>query len=262
MKILANGMAVLLLGLGTAGMASAGEDEQVLAAQLYQAAAAGDVREAASLIEEGADVNRPHRPWELTPLLVAVGVDEALTDLLIEAGADVNAREREGVTVLMKAVHGGSAAIVARLLDEPELDVNARGPRGNTALTYAVLYGYPEMVEALIERGADVDVVRADGTTPKAIAEHMHHLALAMPKPGADGSHDHQAHGHDHDHSHRHENGAAASAEDGPHDHHRSRTEAVGSYSRVLASLEQEGATVEGDPDSSAAHSHGGHHHH
>ncbi|WP_018872941.1 ankyrin repeat domain-containing protein [Thioalkalivibrio sp. ALJ16] len=239
--------------------------------QLYQAVARGDIDQAESLIAQGADVNQAHRPWELTPLLVAVGIDETLTDRLLEAGADVNAREREGVTVLMKAVHGGDAGIVRRLLKEPDLDVDARGPRGNTALTYAVLYGYPAMVEALVNRGADVDVVRGDGATPKSLALHMHGLALAMPEDEAGDSTDHgedaaHSHEHHHGHSHAHDSGAGAAehqAMDGPHDHHRSRTEAVDSYSRVLATLARAGATDAGEPpqpgDSGGHH---GHHHH
>ncbi|HDP88552.1 MAG TPA: ankyrin repeat domain-containing protein [Thioalkalivibrio sp.] len=191
---------------------------------LLQAAADGDAARVTRLIKEGADVNQAHRPWELTPLLVAVGAGEAVTRVLIRAGADVNAADREGVTVLMKAVHGGDPAVVRRLLEEPALMVDTPGPRGNTALTYAILYGHAEMVEALIARGADVNVARANGTTPKAIADHMHELALAMPEGDAD------------QHAH-HPPGPA------DHGHHlRTRAEAVASYTRVLAVLDEAGA--------------------
>jgi hypothetical protein len=92
--------------------------------------------------------------------------------LLIRAGADVNAADREGVTVLMKAAHGGDPAVVNRLLREPALSADRPGPHGNTALTYAILYGHAEMVEALVEHGANVNITRANGTTPRAIADH------------------------------------------------------------------------------------------
>lgn len=252
-------MAVCLLGMAGPGLA---DDSDKRAEALYHAVASGDTERVRDLIDGGTGVNRAQRPWELTPLLVAVGIDAELTDLLIRAEADVNAREREGVTVLMKAVHGGDAAVVRRLLKEPALDVDARGPRGNTALTYAVLYGYAGMVEALVERGANVDVVRADGTTPKGIARHMYALAEAMPEEeredaSSDGAHAHHGrgtHGVRHDPPH-----------EGPHDHHRSRAEAVSSHGRVLGILAEAGASVEGVKDTPAesrgAGGHGHHHH-
>jgi uncharacterized protein len=225
--------------------------------KLLEAAYRGDVTEAARLIESGADVNRTHRPWGLTPLLVAVGISEGMTDLLVRAGADVNAREREGVTVLMKAVHGGKPEVVKRLLEEPQLQVDAPGPRGNTALTYATLYGHAEMVEALVQHGADVNVVRANGTTPKAIADHMHALALAMPESrDAHQHHDHHYAAHHGDHA--------------GHDHPmRTRAEAVSAYTRVLAALSGAGAEKapqichhnRGAPDNNN-HMHQPHHHH
>ncbi|ACL74232.1 ankyrin repeat domain-containing protein [Thioalkalivibrio sulfidiphilus] len=222
--------AVLLLLLAGHAQASHANEADW---RLFEAAYRGDVAEATRLIKEGADVNRAHRPWGLTPLLVAVGVSEPMTDLLIRAGADLNAREREGVTVLMKAVHGGRPEVVHRLLQEPELVIDTPGPRGNTALTYAILYGHAEMVEALIEKGADVNVARANGTTPKAIADHMHALALAMPEAGAHHGH----HGHHASHHGDMHHGHAG------HDHPmRTRAEAVASYSRVLAALENAGA--------------------
>jgi hypothetical protein len=242
--------ALLLLLAGHAQASHANEADW----RLFEAAYRADVAEASRLIKEGADVNRAHRPWGLTPLLVAVGVSEPMTDLLIRAGADVNAREREGVTVLMKAVHGGKPEVVHRLLQEPALVIDTPGPRGNTALTYAILYGHAEMVEALIEKGADVNVARANGTTPRAIADHMHALALAMPETDAHhGHHDHQGNHHGH----------------AGHDHPmRTRAEAVASYSRVLAALENAGAETAPQQDHrnrGAPHNHNNkqqHHHH
>ncbi|MBE0511381.1 MAG: ankyrin repeat domain-containing protein [Gammaproteobacteria bacterium] len=229
----------LLMGFALAALPlQAGE----LDAQLLAAAHQGDVAEASRLLEAGADVNKAHRPWNLTPLLVSVGVSEAMTDLLLRAGADINAKEREGVTVLMKAVHGGKPKVVERLLAEPGLMVDTSGPRGNTALTYAILYGHAEMVEMLVDHGADVNVARANGTTPKAIADHMHGLALAMPASQA---------GHEH-HRHHGMRGHAM----------RSRDQAVASYSRVLATLDGSGAEHKPQQCHHDRAGQGGQHHH
>lgn len=250
----------LIASFLTSGVTFASERPNELDARLYQAVVQGDRKQVVALMEQGAEVNQAHRPWELTPLLVGVAVGEAMTDLLIEAGADVNARDREGVSVLMKAVHAGDAMVVERLLQESALEVDAKGPQGNTALTYAVLYGYPKMVEALIERGADVNVRRANGTVPLGLAEHMLGLALAMPRDtesvGTDDAQGSHAHG-----DHAMAGHADVSIESGPQDHHRSRREAVGSYSRVRVALDQAGALREAAGDRHG-HQQQGHYHH
>ncbi|KAK8022524.1 ankyrin repeat-containing protein [Apiospora rasikravindrae] len=77
------------------------------------------------LIEAGADVNLGDN---LTPLAVAVSNEkeggEALTELLLSAGADINARDDDGTTPLHKAVkrEGDDGVSMAKLLI-------ARGPR-------------------------------------------------------------------------------------------------------------------------------------
>lgn len=57
--------------------------------------------------------------------------------LLIDAGADVDARSEKGTTALMLAAKNSKGVDVINLLLEKGADVNARDDKGNTALTYA-----------------------------------------------------------------------------------------------------------------------------
>ena len=77
---------------------------------------------------------------------------------LIEAGANVSARDKFGSTPLMTAA---GAADVARLraLLEAGTDVNAHAEHGRTALMSAAAGGTGEMFEMLLARGADHEAV-------------------------------------------------------------------------------------------------------
>src|SRR5947209_5518941 len=78
--------------------------------------------------------------------------------MLLERGADINARDEWGRTALMIGADEGYSELVSLLLDW-EADVHARDERGYTALMFAAWKGHLDVVKALIERGADVNGV-------------------------------------------------------------------------------------------------------
>jgi ankyrin repeat protein len=98
---------------------------------------------------------------------------------LIEAGADPNQLDSTGRLPLMGVAEFDSFSsstdrlAVARLLIEKGADVNARSPYGNTPLHWAVLYKRPELVEYLLANKADVNVANKDGKTPLAFAKEQ-----------------------------------------------------------------------------------------
>jgi hypothetical protein len=118
-------------------------------------------------------------------MVVARGGNVAAAELLLERGANVNAREaRKGQTALMWAVAQSHPAMV-RLLLEHGAEVEARStvnewermvtaePRqknlmsgGFTPLLYAARQGCRECASLLLDAGAKVDLTDPDGVTP------------------------------------------------------------------------------------------------
>ena len=146
---------------------------------LFQAVSEGNITLADRLIEQGANVNVKHPPWGLTPLLIASDVSREMVKFLLGKNADANAADREGITVLMRAVHSRDAENVKEILYAlPKLE--AKGTWNNTALTYAVVQGNPEMVKALLDAGADINTTRADGMTPLDMANRRLIQALSL----------------------------------------------------------------------------------
>lgn len=78
-------------------------------------------------------------------------------------------------TPLMEAASGGYADIV-KLLIEHGANVNAKSSVGNTALTYACCGGYEDVVKILLDAGADVEHQNDNGHTPLMEAASCGHV--------------------------------------------------------------------------------------
>lgn len=162
------------------------------------------------LLEAGADPNTRVTDTADTPLMMAArtGIVGAIEQLL-DHGADVNAIEFWGrTTALMWAVAEGHTEAAAMLLDHGA-EVNARtifvptdttrGFEGNaprerldteqglvqhasgelTALHFAARDGYLETAELLLDAGADINALVADGKDALGLAIFNGHYDLA-----------------------------------------------------------------------------------
>ncbi|MAM71876.1 MAG: hypothetical protein CMP91_12120 [Gammaproteobacteria bacterium] len=126
------------------------------------------------LIQQGADVNASNR-YGATALYLAAqqGMDD-IAIMLLAAGANTQVTTPDGETLLMTASAAGSARIVRALLaDDMEnmmlgLDPNqTEAWKGQTALMWAAARGHVEVMEALIEAGADPDMRSANVKLPE-----------------------------------------------------------------------------------------------
>lgn len=88
--------------------------------------------------------------------------DADAAELLIAAGADVNATLPGGETMLMVACRTGNLDVVRHLV-RSKARVDAKERRGQTALMWAAAEGHADVVDLLIESGADVDASTSKG---------------------------------------------------------------------------------------------------
>ena len=126
---------------------------------LCQAARNGDVEQIKSLLADGADVNDKNE-YGVTALMYAAGKggNNAAVQALLDAGADVNARDgnsSNGATALMRASGKGDISIIKQLLDAGA-DVNITAGERNvmTALKFAAESGKEDAVQVLLQAGA------------------------------------------------------------------------------------------------------------
>jgi ankyrin repeat protein len=170
---------------------------------LVEAAKARDQQKVRALLKQKVDVNGRSLDGATALLWAAHWNDLATADLLIRAGADVNAANDYRVTPLSEACINGSAPLVETLLkagahpDEPiatgetpimtcsrtgnvgavraliarGVNVNAAEPTlRQTALMWAIAEHHLDVVRLLIEHGADARAMTRQGFTPLHLA--------------------------------------------------------------------------------------------
>jgi hypothetical protein len=95
-------------------------------------------------------------------ILAAVNGNKKTVKDLLRAGADVNIRNKWGMSALMYAAEGDHAGIVKVLLGSGA-DINARNNEGSTALMISAIHGCKYAAYALLEAGADVKIKNNNG---------------------------------------------------------------------------------------------------
>ena len=119
------------------------------------------------LLGAGADFRITNRTGARPIYLAANNGNADLIATLLAAGEDPNAvLTTEGETVLMLTAYTGNPAAVTVLL-ERGADVNARQFRGQSAVMWAAAEGHSEVVKLLIDRGADLSFSSAASTKPE-----------------------------------------------------------------------------------------------
>ena len=110
----------------------------------------GDIDRVAMLLENGADVNAKTDTGTTALFNAILYRRTEVVRILLENGADVHVKTMYGSTTLDMAIWYGDIEIVSMLL-ENGADVNAKGKYGSTALIKASENGHTEIVKLLKE---------------------------------------------------------------------------------------------------------------
>lgn len=129
------------------------------------------------LLSAGAKVNARNEAGATVLMMID---DDATSDLmwdLINGGAELNSKDSENNTALMNAATANNLDAVKTLL-EAGAQVNIKNKQGRTALMLAASEGYVNIVRALVLAGADIAAVDEDGANALALATENDHLAV------------------------------------------------------------------------------------
>jgi ankyrin repeat protein len=137
-------------------------DQYQAAALLFAAARLGCEHEARALLDRGAAVDARDREGATALARAAQAGKMALIRLLLDRGARVNARTVDGSTALLYAAEADRVAAVALLLDRGA-DATIPGRAGLRPLAAAAYNGSEESAELLLKHGADPNALDDDG---------------------------------------------------------------------------------------------------
>jgi ankyrin repeat protein len=137
--------------------------EKGIELDIFEACMAGAEERVVELVSRQRDLTKSYSPDGWTPLHLAGFFNHpALTEALLTYGAEVNAQSRNALAnAPLHAAAAGRSRESVRILLEHGADANARQHGGWTALHAASQTGDVELVRLLIASGADVQA-RAD----------------------------------------------------------------------------------------------------
>lgn len=119
----------------------------------------GDVFSAEKAIKSGADVNEYSEEFGAYPIHIALYSESLDTlEMVAHYGADLEAENEDGQTVMMIALEFGDLNIV-KLLQNLGARLDVDSGSGMSPLHYAVLSGNAELVSWLIQQGYDVNKI-------------------------------------------------------------------------------------------------------
>jgi ankyrin repeat protein len=164
---------------GQAGEKGGDQDPKVTEAdpafRMIRAVRAGDMEELKSMLAKGYDVDLRNKLTGVTSLHMAATVNNVdMIEVLLEAGAEIDAKTKEGLTPLHLAT-GTNRVEAVKLLLEKGANIEAKDNRGNTPLHMTVLQGW-DLTEYLLDKGADIQARCNGGLTP------LHRAAMTGKK--------------------------------------------------------------------------------
>jgi ankyrin repeat protein len=149
---------------------------------LFEASAAGRLEQVRELIEADPGGVNSFAPDGFQPLGLASFFGHLeLVEYFLAQGAEVNTPSRNGLRVRpLNSAAAGQRLEIARLLLEHGADANARQGEDFTPLHAAAENGQVEMVRLLLDHGADPRAAAGSGRTPADLAREAGHAQAAQ----------------------------------------------------------------------------------
>ena len=122
-------------------------------------------------LSEGININSRDKEGQSALMRASLFGHIEMVKLLLEKGADVKIKNTETQsTALMEAVAGNHPDVI-RILTQNGADVNERDVLNRTPLHVACMWDFVEVADVLIELGAKTDLLDMNDLTPLMVAE-------------------------------------------------------------------------------------------
>jgi uncharacterized protein len=168
-----------------------------MSTELFNAVLANDLVKTTAMLKKGADCNTRNEEGATLLMLAAGAGHSDMVEMLLAAGAEVDATDTRGWTALMKALFNyelnrGFPDVVSTLITAGA-DIEHQVSYGTRPLMIAAGYGEASVVEVLLAAGVDVAAMNEGGRNAKTMAEtkdyvevinqlHMHEIRKADGK--------------------------------------------------------------------------------
>ena len=142
----------------------------------------GELTEIQKLISQSPELVNQTDSRGFTPLIMATYFGRLdVAQILIDAGADLDAQDASGNTALMGVCFKGDVTLVNLLIDAgANLDISNN--EGSTAASYTIAFAKLDILSLLIEKGADVsDPMLLQHAKTQENAEMISLLENAIP---------------------------------------------------------------------------------
>jgi uncharacterized protein len=151
---------------------------------VFEAAAAGDTARVREIVGRDRAQANAVAPDGFSPLgLAAFFKRREVVRYLLDAGADLRLASRQGgFTPLHSAVATDAGAVdieIVRLLLDKGADPNAKGQSGSTPLHTVGFTGDRASLELLLKHRADPEIKNNDGKTPADLARERGHQEIS-----------------------------------------------------------------------------------
>ena len=159
-------------------------------APVADAAMQGRIDQVRALLRDGEDVNAAQGDGMSALHWAAERGDAEMVEVLVVAGAEVEAITRIGGYTPLHIASRGARALAVQALIEQGADVNARtAPSGSTPIHLAAAAGDAGVIRMLVEHGADANAREAEWQqTPLIFAASWNRVdaIIALIEGGAD----------------------------------------------------------------------------
>ena len=163
--------------------------ETITPQEVIEAALYGKKEIIRQAIKDGFDADTKD-PENRTPLMFAsYSAQTEIVNMLLEAGAEVNAQDTTGTSALMWAASAPNGRETVDALLKAGAEINMVDKNEHfSALMWAASEGQLENVKLLVEKGADISLTDIEGDTAESFAAKAGHYAVARYLKGVPAS--------------------------------------------------------------------------